>query len=112
MLVAVYGSLKKGYGNHVLLENSKYLGCTDTYPEWTMYGMGGFPCICMGGETPIHIEVYDVDEGTFQDLDMLEGYPNFYNRLRTPTKFGDAWIYYIKDESEVDHLPIIEHGVW
>ena len=110
--VAVYGSLKKGFGNHSLLLGSQYLGTTDTYPEWNMYSLGGFPAITYDGDTPICVEVYKVDDETMNDLDMLEGYPNFYNRRVIDTKYGKAWIYYIQDAHSVNQYERLEHGVW
>lgn len=109
MKVAVYGSLKKGRGNHRLLEDSTYIGATRTAPEWTMYSMYAFPGIVPDGDTPILIEVYDVGEHTFSRLDMLEGYPSFYNRRQIDTEFGEAWIYYL---NECDSGEIVETGVW
>lgn len=111
-LVAVYGSLKQGFGNHRLLEGSKLLGHTETRPEWTMYNLGAFPALMKGGNTQIFIEVYEVSDETFEDLDCLEGYPKFYTREVIDTKYGDAWIYFIDGCSRTSMSPIVEHGVW
>lgn len=112
-LVAVYGSLKKGYGNHRLLDTSEFLGTTDTYGEWTMYSLGGFPAIVPEGNTQICIEVYRVDRETMADLDMLEGYPSFYDRRIIDTKYGKAWIYFIGEADDyMTEDRIVEHGVW
>lgn len=93
--VAVYGTLKRGRGNDRLLGDAKFLGETLTTPEYTMYHLGAFPCITLEGDTPIHVEVYEVDSDTFKRLDMLEGYPSFYNRKKINTILGTAWIYYM-----------------
>lgn len=113
-LVAVYGSLKKGYGNHRLLENAEYLGTTDTAPDWTMYSLGGFPAIVPDGDTQICIEVYNVTQREFQSLDMLEGYPSFYNRRVIDTRFGKAWIYFMENKHDdyFNEDRVVEHGVW
>jgi len=95
-LVAVYGSLREGLHNHRLLEDSDYLGLDWTDPDYTMLSLGSFPGIVEGGETAIKIEVYQVNQDTFTNLDRLEGYPNFYNRKKIETKFGDAWIYFLE----------------
>ena len=112
MKVAVYGSLKKGFGNNQLLGDSELKGVDKTLPEWTMYSMGGFPCITEEPGTSIHIEVYEVDEQVFRRLDMLEGYPSFYNRKEIETQYGTAWIYYIKDKSSTMLLDNVESGEW
>jgi len=78
--VLVYGSLKKGFGNHHILENARFLGKAVTSPEFTMLHLGGFPGIVRGGETAITGEVYEVDAATLRRLDRLEGHPNFYRR--------------------------------
>lgn len=93
MLVAVYGTLRKGFHNHVLLEGSKFLGETKTEPKFNMYG-NLIPWITNNGDTSIAIEVYEVEEETFQRLDWLEGYPNYYDRQVIDTEFGEAWIYF------------------
>lgn len=93
MLVAVYGTLRKGFHNHVLLEGSKFLGETKTEPKFNMYG-NLIPWITNNGDTSIAIEVYEVEEETFQRLDWLEGYPSYYDRQVIDTEFGEAWIYF------------------
>lgn len=108
MKVAVYGSLKKGFGNHRLLETSERLG-TDKITGWTMHSMSAYPCICEGGDD-ISIEVYEINESTFSALDMLEGYPSFYNRKEVSTKYGTAWIYYIEDD--MSGYEVVPSGIW
>ena len=112
MLVAVYGSLKQGFGNNRLLSASVLKGTDQTPPDYTMYSMGGFPCITEEPGTSIHIEVYEIDEEVFQRLDWLEGYPRFYNRKEIDTVYGTAWIYYIKDPDNLGHLNKVVDGEW
>lgn len=113
MKVAVYGSLKKGFHNDIFLDTSELKGIDETLSEYTMYSMGGsFPCITEEGDTSISIEVYEVDEGVFERLDMLEGYPLFYNRKEIDTKWGQAWIYYVKDKSYLGDLNRVDSGRW
>lgn len=96
MLIAVYGTLRKGYGNHYLIQESIFLGKTKTEPHWTMYiSGGGFP-VLIPGENSAVIEVYDIDQKTLNRLDMLEGFPDFYNRKVINTEYGDAWIYFMQ----------------
>lgn len=108
--VFVYGSLKKGYGNHRLLEDAKYLGTHVTDPAYTMVGLGGFPGVILTGDTSIHGELYEVTPMEFEYLDGLEGYPSFYNRTKISTDHGEAWMYYLDDE----YLGYekINEGVW
>lgn len=109
-IVFVYGSLRKGFGNHPLLERSKYLGEHFTEDEYTMYSMGAFPVVAEGGGSHIFGEVYEVDDNVFSALDRLEGYPDFYNRKQIRTEWGLAWMYYHVEAPA--HLPVVESGNW
>lgn len=102
MKVAVYGTLRQGFGNNRLLADSKYLGLETLKGPFSMISCGGFPAIFLHENkeisNPLTIEVYEVDENTLlNSLDMLEGYPTFYNRTQIPTSFGDAWIYHFPE---------------
>lgn len=107
MKVAVYGTLRQGFYNHRLLENSKFLGKTKTEPRFTMYGHG-IPWIVDGGSTQIVVEVYEIDTETFKSLDFLEGFPVYYNRGLIDTEFGEAWIYFRYIEGGF----VVESGDW
>ena len=107
--VAVYGSLRAGLHNHRLLQAAPCLGVT-TADGWDMYSMGGFPFITHGTGT-IKIEVYSVDPIEMARLDMLEGYPSFYNRELIKTPYGDAWIYFIDGNDTTRYEPVPE-GDW
>jgi gamma-glutamylcyclotransferase (GGCT)/AIG2-like uncharacterized protein YtfP len=112
--VFVYGTLKRGHGNNRILANtdSKFIGTTKTDPKYTMVTLGSFPGVVQEGVTPIQGEVWEVDERTLEGpLDMLEGYPSFYDREITPTEFGDAWIYYLSSRWHRDS-PVVEGGEW
>ncbi len=81
--VFVYGTLKKGHGNHdFLLQGSKFIGEFTTKEKYNMKD-GGFPYVCRKGETmfPIRGEVYEVNDDTLQSLDWLEGIPSHYQRM-------------------------------
>jgi len=110
--VFVYGSLKEGYSNHRLLEDSgaSFLGGYITPPEYTMVSCGGFPGVLEGGDTPITGEVYEISDNVFKRLDHLEGYPGFYDRKKITTEHGEAWMYIINDTYR-DHTPVPE-GNW
>lgn len=76
----VYGTLKKGHGNNVLLNKSEYIGEAVTKEKFVMTD-GGFPYVLrpedMSNEMPVgHIlgEIYRVDDPeTVQSLNWLEG---------------------------------------
>lgn len=110
MLVAVYGSLRKGMGNHAVISqdlNRQHLS-TERIKGWDMYSYGAFPYISPG-EGSIVVEVYDLAERTLEQLDRLEGYPYFYDRTRVETSQGPAWIYFINQGS--NNRPV-KNGDW
>ena len=97
-LVFVYGTLRKGCGNHRLLTEQVKLG-KDTIKGYRMYSLhGGFPGVVEGNEQDYVVgEVYEVD--TIRRLDGLEGYRpdepkrGLYDRKQVETIYGTAWVY-------------------
>lgn len=110
-LVAVYGSLRRGMGNHRLLERAQYEG-TCFVSGFEMYSLGGFPFIRPDNDKDkkVFAELYKVSDNEFARLDMLEGYPHFYNRKQIQTPDGAAWIYFIDQVG--DPSMIVEDGDW
>lgn len=109
-LVFVYGSLKEGFGNHSVLGYSEKLGVHVTKPEYSMYSLGAYPYVKVGGTTAITGEVYAVDQDTLEDLDRLEGVPTFYNRHEIDTPWGEA-IMYVINKPYNEKAPVVT-GVW
>ena len=78
--VFVYGTLKRGYNNHYLLERSRYMGKSATAPHYLMVS-GGFPVILpLNAGQSVAGELYHVDDATLARLDQLEGVPYMYTR--------------------------------
>ena len=101
-LVFVYGTLKKGGGNHYLLKGSKYLGegHTKGYYCWLKRG-GSFPVVMdrpMGASSElagkIKGEVYAVDLATLAALDRLESNGNMYHRRKVQVSLRDQLVVY------------------
>jgi gamma-glutamylcyclotransferase (GGCT)/AIG2-like uncharacterized protein YtfP len=116
-LVAVYGTLRQGFGNNCVLGDSEKLGLTALAPEWEMFSLGGFPGVRQGDKSVL-VEVYRVtEESIAQSLDWLEGFReqdadfNFYNKATISTKFGDAEMY-ILEGAEYDGHELIGCGDW
>ena len=110
-LVTVYGSLRQGFHNHYLLGDSRYLGTEVLEGGFTMLDLGSFPGVVLEGDMSITVEVYEVDDTNFSRLDMLEGYPSFYDRTQIRTTAGDAWIYFLSCKDEWT-TSIIDSGDW
>ena len=97
--IFVYGTLKSGgqiRGLNQFGDGAVIVGKAQTvYPDYDMIDLGAFPGVVKGGTYKIQGEVWEVDDETMQDLDAIEGYPDFYNREVTMTTQGKAWMYYL-----------------
>jgi gamma-glutamylcyclotransferase (GGCT)/AIG2-like uncharacterized protein YtfP len=115
VLYAVYGTLRQGFGNYKrLLDNEfcEYLGTQKTSPDFKMVSLGGFPGVIPGGKQEIVIEVFRVNSPKVeQQLDWLEGYPNFYGKTTLPTQWGEANMYILTEE-RYGQAPVVESGDW
>ena len=92
-LVFVYGSLRRGQSHHPLLRHAKYLGEHKTEPYYTMFSLGAFPAVVVGGHSVITGEVFAIDQAMLSRLDEFEDCPAEYFRRRIVTPFGKAWVY-------------------
>lgn len=116
--IAVYGSLLEGFGNHVILSrgNATKLGEDTVTIPFGMISYGGFPVLVPSEEPQaIQIEVYECDDATYRRVEMLEGYPSFYQKFPVETSFGPAEVYVIEKEREFSRQPAsikVEDGSW
>jgi gamma-glutamylaminecyclotransferase len=108
-LLAVYGTLRKGYNNHRLLHGAKFLGSGYTKERHRMHGPT-IPFVLEGDETgvggKVRVEVYEVSKAQLEGpLDQLEGHPKMYTRRKTTILIDgkpgavEAWLYFY------DHAP-------
>lgn len=106
MKVAVYGTLRAGYGNHSLLGDSKFIGAGVTAEQFCMLAAGFPVCLDDPGDfsglskTNITVEVYEVtSDAVLRRLDALEGHPDWYQRRPVPVRLEghdtliEAWMY-------------------
>ena len=111
--VFVYGTLKKGHGNHRLIADAEPVGAaTSTDPTFDMTDVG-FPYCYVNGRSFVRGELYHLGMATaiLSRLDMLEGYPHHYNRTVFPfiTDEGDtfsAWMYNVEKTHRRPGTPI------
>ena len=99
-LVAVYGTLKKGFGNYYsFLRSSKHLGRGVTADKYPLV-VEGLPYLVeqKGVGHNVVVDVFKVSDTTFKSLDRLENHPNWYVRKEVEVKVkGKAltcWIYF------------------
>lgn len=115
-LVAVYGTLRKGAGNHHhFLRDAEMMGEFTSEPVYNLYDLGGFPGLREEGNTAVKMEVYAVNDKEASLVDSLEGYvegrqPHFYDKKEIDTPWGKANVYLYVREVEPEH--IIESGDW
>lgn len=101
--VFVYGTLKRGEGNHRLMGDSRFVGEVQTSGDFMMFG-SGFP-LCrepVDGDNlhqagKVKGEVFAVNKSVLAALDSLEGHPTFYERRITRMEEFPAteiWMYH------------------
>jgi gamma-glutamylcyclotransferase (GGCT)/AIG2-like uncharacterized protein YtfP len=85
--VAVYGTLKKGWGNHRLIEDCQQFPNV-TLTNLKLYTLGGYPGVKLSDnqDDQVEMEVYSVPSFRVTTrLDRLEGIPFLYRRYYEPT---------------------------
>lgn len=101
--VAVYGTLKKGYGNNMLLEDSTFVGSGKTTEKFPLViRTSGLPFLLYKKNEGYNVEVelYLVNKETLRRLDMLEGHPEWYRRREISVNINEldtpitAWVYF------------------
>ena len=103
-LLVVYGTLRKGHGNHYLMEDCAPVAEGATVKA-TLYLSGLLPMIFEGEDTVLG-EIYEIPSlEKWKRLDALEGHPDWYERREvdaTNPKDGSTvkvWVYFMKGES-------------
>ena len=115
ILVAVYGTLKRGGSNFHLLEQAEFIGA-DQINSIALYDLGPYPGACEERSGGIGIEVFSVSPEQLALLDDLEEYMadaptlGLYNRKLFTTRFGAAWVYLYNQS--VTSCPRIDAGSW
>lgn len=72
--IFVYGTLRRGFGNHSFLNQSTFKGNAITVEKFTMFCSGQIPFVSRSQAISTIVgEVYEVDEQTLRNLDALEG---------------------------------------
>ena len=114
--IAVYGTLREGFGNNRLMQGSKLIGTGLTVHSHSMYASGIPYVVENGGQSRIKVEVYEVSDRDLPSIDSLEGHPRWYQRRETPVELEngevvDAWLYFMDiPEERRKELNLIESG--
>lgn len=113
-LVAVYGTLKQGFGNHRLLKDATFIGEGKTKDKYRLC-VSGLPYMIKGehsaGKNAV-VELYDCNPLEMYNLDILEGHPRFYKREKIDVlvneKVYNAWVYFVPNNSHYNNGEYVE----
>lgn len=120
---AVYGSLRPDCGNDGLWRNRANVRdgkwFVDGY-RLVAHRSGMFPFALPSPFGHICVDLIDplphLQEDLRIDFDLLEGYPNFYNRIKVDVHGENsqcvAWLYTPNDSESYEHLPRVSDGNW
>lgn len=100
-LIFVYGSLKRGYRLHHLLQAQPFIAEAHTCPLYRLYDLGDYPGLVAADDgVAVFGEVYCVDAVCLRQLDAAEGVAEgLYERRRVRLQGDlaaaavDAWFY-------------------
>lgn len=118
--VFVYGTLQRGFHNHALLGDSRFIGAASTTEQYVLRSRpGGIPFVGRDLQVSnITGELFEVDSKLLPRLDQLEGCRmdqperSWYHRelieVSCNGKLHRAWIYFNPDTRE----PIVPRGDW
>lgn len=111
-IIAVYGTLRLGEGNYkrLLQDRAEYLS-TERIPGFSIVTLGPFPASYENQEDEqgVLVDIFKVDDATFESVDRLEGYPHMYDRQQVETSHGPTWLYFMEDINTED---TIQSGDW
>jgi len=104
----VYGSLKKGFDNHKLLDKyAKRVGKASTVGKFAMYedSFGNYPYLVKEPVTKVMGELYEIKRKELLDkIDAFEGAPEYYKRkkIKVKTHKGvNLAFVYIRENDEI-----------
>ena len=106
MLIGVYGTLKKEFRNHFILEGSVFRGY-DKVKGQLYDSNSDYPILTEGGKL-IDVELYDVNDITFEIINRLETRVG-YDPVVKETVSGKNIIVFTMTKEQVVGLDTISH---
>ena len=98
MLLAVYGTLKKGHHNHEVHLNRPPIYANIINLNATMYSNGRYPMLIRSDQNnDIFIEIYELTQEELLKIDELETPFGYSRSLIELPNFDPFWIYYYDD---------------
>lgn len=112
--VAVYGSLRKGLYNHYLMSHSDFIKTVSVEVPFKMISMSDtFPALIPTKESNLVVfELYKVNDKTARNLDILEGYPDFYSKKYIKIEDEDYLVYYLSPLKITNEEEVVKSGDW
>jgi gamma-glutamylcyclotransferase (GGCT)/AIG2-like uncharacterized protein YtfP len=112
--VAVYGSLRKGLYNHYLMSHSDFIKTVSVEVPFKMISMSDrFPALIPTKENNLVVfELYKIDDKTARNLDILEGYPDFYSKKYIKIEDEDYLVYYLSPLKITNEEEVVKSGDW
>lgn len=104
--VFVYGTLLRGLANHHWLRGASFVREDCTREPFLLVDLGDYPAVldrASAGAVSVLGEVWDVDDAGLAQLDILEDYPDLYNRRPVALRSGDTALIYILRGHPEDH---------
>jgi gamma-glutamylaminecyclotransferase len=99
-LIAVYGTLKKGFSNYYsYLNNATHIGAGKTKDKYPLL-VEGLPYMVdnKGVGHNVVVDVFKVSDAQLDMIDRLEGHPIWYKRKQVPIKLKNrtlnCWLYF------------------
>lgn len=80
--IGVYGSLRAEMYNHDLLQDSKLIDTKTISVPFKMVSFGRYPALIPDhqGNHDVVFEIYEVNDEVYRNVEILEGYPDFYQK--------------------------------
>jgi gamma-glutamylaminecyclotransferase len=116
--VLVYGTLKKGHSNHILLEeaDAEFIGYDSVTGHFGLCDMGAIPAVVDSTDiSTVKGELWAIGPEGLASLDLLEGHPNLYARRKLVTDIHErrAWIYMLQATNWLPASPAYaKGGLW
>ena len=108
--LAVYGSLRKGMGNHFFMSSGKFIKKV-WLKGWDMYSLRVFPYVVpTDNNNNILVELYETDKDSFRPIHEMETGAGYH--YTTVIVDGEQWlIYYFPDKLNTDEEKVVG-GDW
>ncbi|MGF1686400.1 gamma-glutamylcyclotransferase [Photobacterium japonica] len=111
MLIFAYGTLRAGESNAQVLTGAQWRGACRLPTGYRLFDLGDYPAAVEdSAERGLSGEVYAITSAHLVALDILEAYPDEYDRVPVMTPWGEAWIYLYN--GSLIGAPLIESGDW